>query len=106
MKIHSLSDCQSKEIGEGTTIWQYCVILSGAVIGENCNICSHCFVENDVRIGNRVTIKNGVYVFDSTEIEDDVFMINKFVSAIERELGYRMTIVSGGNSSMLPLTIL
>ena len=38
-------------------------------------------------------------------IEDDVFMINKFVSAIERELGYRMTIVSGGNSSMLPLTM-
>lgn len=40
-----------------------------------------------------------------TPIEDDVFMINKFVSAIEREIGYRMKIVSGGNSSMLPLTM-
>lgn len=41
----------------------------------------------------------------SSPIEDDVFMINKFVSAIEREIGYRMKIVSGGNSSMLPLTM-
>ena len=30
----------------------------------------------------------------SSPIEDDVFMINKFVSAIEREIGYRMKIVS------------
>ena len=74
MKIHSLSDVQTKSIGNNTTIWQYCVILSGAVIGSDCNICSHCFIENSVIIGDRVTIKNGVYVFDSIEIGDDVFI--------------------------------
>ena len=61
MKIHKLSDVQTQKIGEGTTIWQYCVILDGADIGSDCNICSHCFIENDVIIGDRVTIKNGVY---------------------------------------------
>mgnify|MGYP000610251117 CR=1 FL=1 len=48
MKIHKLSDVQSNSIGEGTSIWQYCVVLSGAKIGKDCNICSHCFIENDV----------------------------------------------------------
>ena len=42
--IHPLADCQSKLIGDGTTIWQFCVILNGAVIGSNCNLCAHVFV--------------------------------------------------------------
>jgi UDP-2-acetamido-3-amino-2,3-dideoxy-glucuronate N-acetyltransferase len=74
MKIHELSDVQSKDIGNGTTIWQYCVVLAAAKIGSNCNICSNCFIENDVLIGNNVTIKNGVQVWDGTLIEDDVFI--------------------------------
>ena len=72
--IHELSDVQSKNIGEGTNIWQYCVVLPGAVIGNNCNICSHCFIENDVKIGNNVTVKCGVQLWDGVEIEDDVFI--------------------------------
>ena len=74
MKIHALSDVQSKNIGNNTTIWQYCVVLAGAKIGNDCNICSHCFIENDVVLGDRVTIKNGVYIFDSIYIDDDVFI--------------------------------
>ena len=72
--IHELSDVQSKNIGEGTNICQYCVVLPGAVIGNNCNICSHCFIENDVTIGNNVTVKCGVQLWDGIEIEDDVFI--------------------------------
>lgn len=72
--IHPLSDCQSKNIGKDTNIWQFCVVLPGAQIGDNCNICSHCFIENDVKIGNNVTIKCGVQLWDGIEIEDDVFI--------------------------------
>lgn len=72
--IHKLADVQSQNIGEGTNIWQYCVVLPGAVIGDNCNICSHCFIENDVTIGNNVTVKCGVQLWDGVEIEDDVFI--------------------------------
>lgn len=71
---YQLSDVQSKNIGEGTNIWQYCVVLPNAKIGKNCNICSHCFIENDVVIGNNVTIKNGVYLYGGITIEDDVFV--------------------------------
>lgn len=72
--IHELSDVQSRNIGDGTNIWQYCVVLPNAVIGDNCNICSHCFIENDVTIGNNVTVKCGVQLWDGVEIEDDVFI--------------------------------
>ncbi|MCT8876893.1 acyltransferase [Shewanella xiamenensis] len=74
MFIHPFSDVQSKTIGENTRIWQFSVILSGAVIGKECNICAHTLVENDVRIGDRVTVKSGVYIWDGITIEDDVFI--------------------------------
>lgn len=74
MNIHPLADVQSKQIGEGTTIWQFAVILSGAVIGENCNINCHTFIENDVIIGDRVTVKSGVYIWDGIRIENDAFI--------------------------------
>ena len=70
--IHPLSDVQSENIGKDTNIWQFCVVLKGAVIGENCNICSHCFIENDVKIGNNVTVKAGVQLWDGMTIEDNV----------------------------------
>ncbi|UPQ88118.1 acyltransferase [Vibrio sinaloensis] len=74
MKIHPLSDVASSSIGEGTSIWQFSVVLSGAKIGINCNICAHTFIENDVEIGNRVTIKNGVYLWDGIKLGNDVFV--------------------------------
>lgn len=72
--IHPSSDVQSKWLGAGTTVWQYCVVLAGARIGANCNINSHCLVENDVVVGDRVTIKCGVQLWDGLRIEDDVFV--------------------------------
>ncbi len=65
---------QSKQIGEGTRIWQYVVILPGAVIGRDGNVCSHCFIENQVVIGDRVTVKCGVQLWDGVTLEDDVFV--------------------------------
>lgn len=69
-----INDIQTINIGEGTRLWQYVVVLEGAQIGRNCNVCSHCFIENDVVIGNFVTIKNGVHLWDGTRIEDNVFI--------------------------------
>lgn len=72
--IHPLSDVKSKNIGDGTNIWQFCVVLPRAQIGNNCNLCANVFVENDVIIGNNVTIKSGVQLWDGLTIEDDVFI--------------------------------
>jgi UDP-2-acetamido-3-amino-2,3-dideoxy-glucuronate N-acetyltransferase len=74
MFIHPSSDVQSKQIGEGTRIWQYVVVLPGAAVGRDCNICSHCFIENKVIVGDRVTVKCGVQLWDGVTLEDDVFV--------------------------------
>lgn len=72
--VHRLADVQSSNIGAGTSIWQFVVVLPDAIIGKECNVCAHCFIENDVVIGDRVTIKNGVQVWDGLRIGDDVFI--------------------------------
>ena len=72
--IHPLSDVQSKNIGNNTNVWQFCVVLPKAKIGSNCNICSHCLIENDVVIGDNVTVKCGVQIWDGMRIGDNVFI--------------------------------
>ncbi len=72
--IHTLADVQSSDIGEGTRIWQFCVVFAGAKIGANCNICANVLIENDVVIGNNVTIKSGVQLWDGVRIENNVFI--------------------------------
>lgn len=74
MFIHPLSDVQSKNIGAGTRVWQFSVVLAKAIIGENCNICAHTLIENEVVIGNDVTVKSGVYIWDGITVEDRVFI--------------------------------
>jgi UDP-2-acetamido-3-amino-2,3-dideoxy-glucuronate N-acetyltransferase len=72
--FHPSADVQTTAIGEGTRVWQFCVILPGAKIGEGCNICAHVLIENDVRIGDNVTVKSGVQLWDGVSLEDDVFV--------------------------------
>lgn len=72
--VHALADVQSADIGAGTRVWQFVVVLVGAKIGQNCNICSHCLIENDVIIGDRVTVKSGVQLWDGLRIASDVFI--------------------------------
>lgn len=74
IKIHPTSDIQTSNIGDGTTIWQYCVVLKAAQIGRNCNINFNVFIENDVVIGDNVTIKSGVQIWDGLRIGDNVFI--------------------------------
>lgn len=74
MFIHPLSDVQTSQIGEGTRVWQYAVVLKDALIGRDCNICAHTLIENDVTIGDNVTVKSGVYIWDGTQIGNNVFI--------------------------------
>jgi len=69
---HPLSDVTSKQVGSNTKIWQFTVVLPGAIIGDDCNICAQCFIENDVVVGDRVTVKSGVQLWDGLRIGNDV----------------------------------
>ncbi len=115
--IHPLSDVQSKDIGEGTRIWQFCVILPDAKIGKDCNVCANSLVENGVIIGNRVTVKCNVSVWSGVTLEDDVFVgpsvaftNDKFPRSRQWPKSYEKTIVCkgaslGANSTILPVRI-
>ena len=111
--IHNLSDVQTDNIGKNANIWQFSVVLPGAVIGEDCNICSHCFIENEVKIGNRVTLKAGVYLWDGIELEDDVFVgpnatfcNDKYPKSKNKEFKLEKILVKKGSSIGANATIL
>lgn len=114
IKIHPTADVQSKSIGEGTLIWQFCVILEQAIIGRNCNINFNVFIENNVKIGDNVTIKPGVQIWDGITIEDNVFIgpnvtftNDKYPISKNKDFLLLKTIVKegvsiGANSTILP----
>lgn len=112
--IHPSSDVQSSQIGAGTRIWQFVVVLSGAKLGADCNICSHCLIENDVIVGDRVTVKSGVQLWDGIRIEDEVFIgpnvtfsNDRFPRSKQYPEAFLQTIVKtgasiGANATLLP----
>ena len=104
-KIHeSASVSPEAQIGEGTSIWQNCIIQDDVVIGENCNIGANVFIEKGVRIGNGVKIKNNIAIYSGVVIEDDVFLGPNCVftnvinprAFISRKHEFRKTIVGKG----------
>lgn len=72
--IHPLADVAESQIGQGTQVWQFVVVLKGARIGIDCNICANTLIEGDVLIGDRVTVKSGVQIWNGSVIGDDVFI--------------------------------
>ena len=73
-QIHATSEVLTSDIGSGTRVRQFCLVLAGARIGRDSNICSHVFIEDDVVLGDRVTIKSGVQLWDGIRIGDDAFV--------------------------------
>ncbi|MFC7062341.1 acyltransferase [Halobacillus seohaensis] len=61
------------KIGEGTKVWYFSHIHSGAEIGEKCSIGQNVNVSNNVKIGTGVKIQNNVSVYEGVELEDFVF---------------------------------
>ena len=112
--IHPLSDVKSNKIGEGTKIWQFCVIFPETSIGKNCNICAFVLIENNVEIGDNVTIKSGVQIWDATTIEDNVFIgpnvtftNDKYPKSKNIDWEIKKTLIKkgasiGANSTILP----
>jgi UDP-2-acetamido-3-amino-2,3-dideoxy-glucuronate N-acetyltransferase len=60
-------------IGEGTKIWHFSHIQSGARIGRHCTLGQNVNVANNVPIGDYVKIQNNVSVYEGVILEDYVF---------------------------------
>ena len=61
------------QIGEGTKIWHFCHIQSGACIGCDCSFGQNVNIGNNVRIGNGCRVQNNVSIYEGVELEDNVF---------------------------------
>lgn len=100
-------------IGDGSRVWHFVHIMSGAEIGTDCAIGQGCYIAN-VKIGNGVRIQNNVSVYDSVTLEDDVFCGPSCVftnvinprSAVERKDEYKPTLVKKGASIGANATII
>lgn len=64
---------ENVEIGEGTRIWHFTHVQSGAKIGRKCILGQNVNIANNVIIGNFVKIQNNVSVYEGVELEDYVF---------------------------------
>lgn len=61
------------KIGDGTKIWHFSHVQSGAVIGKNCSFGQNVNVSNNVKIGNGCKVQNNVSLYEGVELEDYVF---------------------------------
>lgn len=60
-------------IGDGTKIWHFCHVSSGAEIGERCVFGQNVFVAPRVKVGNGVKVQNNVSLYEGVVLEDFVF---------------------------------
>ena len=101
------------EIGEGTKIWHFCHIMSGAKIGSNCSLGQNVNIGGKAIIGNGVKIQNNVSVYDDVIVEDDVFLGPSMVftnvinprAFVQRKNEYKQTVLKKGCSIGANVTI-
>jgi UDP-2-acetamido-3-amino-2,3-dideoxy-glucuronate N-acetyltransferase len=60
-------------IGEGTKIWHFTHIQSGASIGKKCVFGQNVNVGNNVSIGDFCKVQNNVSIYEGVTLEDYVF---------------------------------
>lgn len=95
---------QPAEIGEGTRIWHFCHVMSGAKIGARCSLGQNVYVGARAVIGAGCKIQNNVSVYDAVILEDEVFVGPSAVftnvinprAFIERKQAYRETRIRRG----------
>lgn len=95
---------EGAQIGEGSRVWHFVHVCSGAKIGKSVSLGQNVFVGNKVTIGDKCKIQNNVSVYDNVILEEGVFCGPSMVftnvynprSLIERKNEYRDTLVKKG----------
>ena len=101
-------------IGDGTKIWHFSHVASGARIGADCSLGQNVYVAPTAVIGDRVRIQNNVSIYDAVAIGNDVFVGPSVVftnvinprSEVPRKDEYLPTVVHDGASIGANATII
>lgn len=95
---------EGAQIGEGSRVWHFVHVCSGAKIGKRVSLGQNVFVGNNVNIGDHCKIQNNVSVYDNVILEEGVFCGPSMVftnvynprSLIGRKNEYRNTLIKKG----------
>ena len=93
-------------IGDGSFIWHFTHVCSGAKIGMGVSLGQNVFVGNRVTVGDRCKIQNNVSLYDNVILEDEVFCGPSMVftnvlnprAFVSRKNEYKTTLVKRGAS--------
>ena len=72
--IHKSAFIEDAKIGDGTNIWHFVHVRSGAIIGKNCNIGKGVYIDSDVKIGDNCKIQNFASIYKGVTIGNHVFV--------------------------------
>ncbi|HVZ71756.1 MAG TPA: acyltransferase [Polyangia bacterium] len=61
-------------IGDGTKIWHFCHVMSGARVGADVVLGQNVFVAAAAVVGDRCRVQNNVSIYDGVALEADVFV--------------------------------
>lgn len=95
---------EGAQIGDGSRVWHFVHVCSGARIGAGVSLGQNVFVGNKVVIGDHCKVQNNVSVYDNVTLEEGVFCGPSMVftnvynprSLVERKDEYRDTRVKRG----------
>ena len=94
-------------IGEGTKIWHFSHVQSGAQIGKNCSFGQNVNVSNNVIVGDGCKVQNNVSLYEGVELGDYVFCgpscvftndLTPRAKYPKGHAGYKKTVVEEGAS--------
>jgi UDP-2-acetamido-3-amino-2,3-dideoxy-glucuronate N-acetyltransferase len=95
---------EGADIGDGSKVWHFCHVSSGANIGRGVVLGQNVYVGGRAIIGDGCRIQNNVSVYDAVTLERDVFCGPSVVftnvynprSQVQRKQEYRDTRVERG----------
>lgn len=61
-------------VGNGTKVWHFAHVMTGAKVGESCSLGQNVFVGAKGVIGDRCKIQNNVSIYDDVILGNDVFV--------------------------------
>lgn len=65
---------EAVQVGEGTRIWRYAHVRTGAIIGANCNIGGNVYIDKHVKIGDHCKIQNNSLLYEGCHLGTGVFI--------------------------------
>lgn len=97
---------EGSTIGRGVKIWHFCHVMKGASIGSGTVLGQNVFVGANVKVGSGCKVQNNVSLYQSVELESDVFCGPSCVftnvsiprAFIERKQEFERTLVKRGAS--------